>query len=108
VIIDECGEVLQLEGGEGVRKWRLLEETGDSRRRSTTNDGRRSGLGGIPCGRVSSGCRWWTRGGGGVSASSYGQGRGEKMGKRRGGAVAAATVLIRWAEVGDSRLGDAT
>jgi hypothetical protein len=31
-----------------------------------------------------------------------------KWGKGGGGAVAAATVLIRWAEVGDSRLGDAT
>jgi hypothetical protein len=33
MIIVECSKVLQLEGGKGVRKWRLLEETGGSRRR---------------------------------------------------------------------------
>jgi hypothetical protein len=39
VIIDECGEVLQLEGDKGVRKWQLIEETRGSRRRSPTNGG---------------------------------------------------------------------
>jgi hypothetical protein len=39
VIVDEYGEVLQLKADKGVRKWRLLEETGGSRRRSPMNGG---------------------------------------------------------------------
>jgi hypothetical protein len=50
-IVDVCGEVLQLEGDKGLRKWRLMEETGGSRRRSPMNGGQRRGLIRIPCGR---------------------------------------------------------
>jgi hypothetical protein len=107
-IADECGEVLQLERDKGVRKWRLMEETGGSRRRSPTNGGRRHGSNGIPCGPTSSGRRWWTGGGEGCRASLCGWGSGEKMGKSRGDAVAAATILNRRAEVGDGWRGDAT
>jgi hypothetical protein len=50
-IVNEFGEVLQLEGNKGVRKWRLMEETRGSRRCSPMNGGRRRGSGGIPCGQ---------------------------------------------------------
>jgi hypothetical protein len=81
-IIDECGEVLQLEGDKGVRKWRLIEETGGSRRCSPMNDGQRCGSSEILCRSVSSGCRRWRGGGVGCQASSCGRGRGEKLGKK--------------------------
>jgi hypothetical protein len=36
VVVDECGEVLQLEGDKGVRRGRLIEKNGGSGRRSLT------------------------------------------------------------------------
>jgi hypothetical protein len=82
--IDECGEVLQLEGDTGVRKWWLMEEIGGSRGHSPMNGGRWRSEGGIPCGPVSSG-RWrWTGGGEGCRASPCGRGREDKIGKRKG------------------------
>jgi hypothetical protein len=36
VVVDECGEVLQLEGGKGVRWGRLIEKNRGSRRCSPT------------------------------------------------------------------------
>jgi hypothetical protein len=54
VVADKCGEVLQLEGDNGVRRRRLIEETEDSGRRSPMNGGRRRGSGEIPCRPASS------------------------------------------------------
>jgi hypothetical protein len=85
VIIDECGEVLRLEGDKGVRQWRLLEETGGSRRRSPTNGKQRRGSSVIPCRLVSSSRRRWIRGGKECRVSSCGRGRGEKSGEKEGG-----------------------
>jgi hypothetical protein len=91
-IVDECGEVLVLEGDKGLRKWWLIEESGGSRRRSPMNGEWRRGSVEISCGPTSSGRRRWTGGGEGVVRARAVRKEERKWGKG-GGVVAAVTIL---------------
>jgi hypothetical protein len=98
-IVNEFGEVLQLEGNKGVRKWWLMEETRGSRRRSPMNGGRRRGSGGIPCGQCPPVVGNGQEVGRGVGRARA-AGKEERKWGKGGAAVATATVLTRRTEWG--------
>jgi hypothetical protein len=107
VVVDECGEILQLEGDKGVWRGRLIEKNGGLGRRSPT----KADDGAV---RAKSHVCWLPpiAGGGqevrGVLGELVWSGKmREKWGKERG-AVATATVLNRRAKVEDDRWGCAT
>jgi hypothetical protein len=93
-IVNEFGEVLQLEGNKGVRKWWLMEETRGSRRRSPMNGGRRRGSGGIPCGQCPPVVGNGQEVGRGVGRARA-AGKEERKWGKGGAAMATATVLTR-------------